>query len=150
MKAPERVTNLLEPVVEGLGYELVGVEYQSGRQQGLLRLYIDRPEGVEVDDCARVSHQVSGVLDVEDPIAGEYLLEVSSPGTDRPVFKTTDYDRFVGEQVRLRLHGRLEGRRKFRGRLLGLRGDNVVIEEQGEEVAVPITEIDRAHVELEP
>ena len=150
MKAPERVTNLLEPVVEGLGYELVGVEYQSGRQQGLLRLYIDRPEGVEVDDCARVSHQVSGVLDVEDPIAGEYILEVSSPGTDRPVFKTTDYDRFVGEQVRLRLHGRLEGRRKFRGRLLGLRGDNVVIEEQGEEVAVPITEIDRAHVELEP
>lgn len=149
MKAPERVTKLLEPVVEGLGYELVGVEFQPGKQ-GLLRVYIDQAEGIEVDDCACVSHQVSGVLDVEDPIAGEYLLEVSSPGTDRPVFKTADYERFVGEQVRIRLHGRIDGRRKLRGRLLGLRDDQVVIEDQGEEVAVPVTEIDRAHVELEP
>ena len=150
MKAPERVINLLEPVVEGLGYELVGVEYQPGRPQGMLRLYIDHPEGIEVDDCARVSHQVSGVLDVEDPIAGEYLLEVSSPGLDRPVFKTDDYDRFAGEMIRVRLRGRLDGRRKFHGRLLGLENDQVRIDEQGEEIAVPLTEIDRAHLELEP
>ena len=150
MKAPERVTKLLEPVVTGLGYELVGVEFHPGRRQGTLRLFIDRPEGIEVDDCARVSHQVSGVLDVENPIAGEYLLEVSSPGLDRPIFKTEDYDRFAGETVHLRLRRLLDGRRRHHGRLVGLRDDQVVIHEEGEEIAVPLTEIDRAHLELEP
>ena len=150
MKAPERVITLLEPVVEGLGYELVGVEYQPGRGQGMLRLYIDHANGIDVDDCARVSHQVSGVLDVEDPIAGEYLLEVSSPGLDRPIFKTADYDRFVGEMARLRLRRLVEGRRRSHGRLLGLRDEQAVIDEPGEEIAVPLAEIDRAHLELEP
>ena len=150
MKAPERVTKLLQPVVEGLGYELVGVEYQPGRRQGTLRLYIDHPEGIDVDDCARVSHQVSGVLDVEAPIAGEYLLEVSSPGLDRPIFKTEDYARFAGEMIRIRLRGLFEGRRRLHGRLLGLRDGQVRIDEQGEEIAVPVAEIDRAHLELEP
>ncbi len=150
MKAHERVTNLLTPVVEGMGYELVGVEYHPSRGQAMLRVFIDRPEGIEIDDCARVSHQISGVLDVEDPIAGEYLLEVSSPGIDRPVFKSTDYERFAGEQIRLRVRGLVEGRRKYHGRLIGLRDEQVIIDEQGEEVAVPLTAIDRAHIELEP
>ncbi len=150
MKAPERVTNLLEPVVEGLGYEFVGVEYHPGRQQGVLRVFIDGPDGVDVDDCARVSHQVSGVLDVEDPIAGDYLLEVSSPGLDRPIFKTSDYERFAGEWIRIRLHTLVDGRRKLHGRLIGLREDGVVVDESGERTVVSLADIDRAHVELEP
>lgn len=150
MTAVDSLTGLLEPVVEGLGYELVGVEYHPSGRQGLLRVYIDHPDGIGVDDCARVSHQVSGVLDVEDPLPGEYLLEISSPGLDRPVFKPADFQRFAGERVRLRLRGLVDGRRKYRGRLLGLRGESVVIEESGAEVAVPLAEIDRANLELEP
>lgn len=150
MTAVENLTALLEPVVEGLGYELVGVEYHPSGRQGLLRIYIDHAEGIGVDDCARVSHQVSGVLDVEDPLPGEYLLEVSSPGLDRPVFKPADYQRFAGERIRLRLRGLVEGRRKYRGRLVGLRDECVVIDESGTEVAVPLAEIDRANLELEP
>jgi len=150
MKAPERVTTLLEPVVEGLGYELVGIEYHPASGQALLRIYIDQPDGVDVDDCARVSHQVSGVLDVEEPIAGEYMLEVSSPGLDRPLFKPADYTRFAGEQIRIRLRGLFNGRRKHRGTLLGLEDGEVLIDEEGEQVRVPLLEVDRAHVELEP
>lgn len=150
MTAVDSLTALLEPVVEGLGYELVGVEYHPSGRQGLLRVYIDHAEGIGVDDCARVSHQVSGVLDVEDPLPGEYLLEISSPGLDRPVFKPADFQRFAGERVRLRLRGLVDGRRKYRGRLIGLRGETVLIEEAGAEVAVPLAEIDRANLELEP
>jgi ribosome maturation factor RimP len=150
MAAVDRVTELLEPVVEGMGYELVGLEYHPNSKRGLLRLYIDAPDGIGVDDCARVSHQVSGVLDVEDPVPGEYLLEVSSPGLDRPIFKPADYDRFAGEIIRIRLHGLLEGRRKFRGRLGGRRGDSVIIEEETGTVEVPLDRIDRANLELEP
>jgi len=150
MTAVDSLTALLEPVVEGLGYELVGVEYHPNGRRGLLRVYIDHAEGIGVDDCARVSHQVSGVLDVEDPLPGEYLLEISSPGLDRPVFKPADFQRFAGERVRLRLRGLVDGRRKYRGRLLGLRGETVLIEEAGAEVAVPLSEIDRANLELEP
>lgn len=150
MAAIDRLTEMLAPVVEGLGFELVGVEYHPGRGRGLLRIYIDRPEGIDVDDCARVSHQVSGVLDVEDPLPGEYLLEVSSPGLDRPLFKAADYERFAGETIRMRLRGTLEGRRKFHGRLVGVRDSDVIVAEGDAEYAVPLDRIDRAHVELEP
>ncbi|WP_435103957.1 ribosome maturation factor RimP [Arhodomonas sp. AD133] len=150
MAATQRLIEMLEPVITAMGYELVGLEYHPSSKRGLLRIYIDAPDGIGVDDCARVSHQVSGVLDVEDPLPGEYNLEVSSPGLERPIFKASDYDRFAGEQVRVRVHGRLEGRRKFRGTLRGLRGDSVVIEEGDEEVLVPLDAIERANLELEP
>lgn len=150
MAATETLTEILQPVVEAMGYEFVGLEYHPGRGTGLLRIYIDRAEGVDVDDCAAVSHQVSGVLDVEDPIAGDYNLEVSSPGLDRPLFKVADYERFVGEWVRIRVRGRHEGRRKYHGRLCGLRDECVVVDEQGVEAMVPLDVIERAHVELEP
>ena len=104
---------LLEPAVSALGFELVGVEFVSGRR-GLLRLYIDSEDGVTIDDCQAVSHQVSGLLDVEDPIQGQYSLEVSSPGLDRPLFRAADFERFAGHEVSLRLVAPVEGRRKFR------------------------------------
>mgnify|MGYP000140316862 FL=1 len=136
---------LLEPVVSALGFELVGVEFVSGRR-GLLRLYIDSEDGVTIDDCQAVSHQVSGLLDVEDPIQGQYSLEVSSPGLDRPLFRAADFERFAGHEVSLRLVAPVEGRRKFRGVLLGLRDGRVVVQVEEQELVVALEEIDAARL----
>jgi ribosome maturation factor RimP len=136
---------LIEPAVTVLGFELVGVEFIHGKS-GLLRVYIDHPDGISVDDCQAVSHQVSGVLDVEDPIRGEYTLEVSSPGLDRPLFQARDFERFAGNQVDLRLLAPVNGRRKFKGVLGGLRDGQVVLQMDDEELVVALDEIDRARL----
>ena len=121
---------LLEPGIRWVGYELVGGECPAGgKGGGLLRIYIDKDEGISADDCQKVSYQVSGVLDVEDPIKGHYTLEVSSPGLDRLLFKPEDFERFAGQLVKLRVIYPIEGQRKFQGRLLGLRDTNVVIKQ---------------------
>jgi ribosome maturation factor RimP len=137
---------LIEPVVEGLGYELVGIEY-TGNQQGVLRVYIDHEQGVGVGDCQKVSYQVSGVLDVEDPIAGQYSLEISSPGLDRPLFKAADFERFSGQQAVIRLLAPVDGRRKYTGTLQGLEDNQVVLlTETGEELGFLLEQIDRARL----
>lgn len=145
----QTLNELLEPVIAGMGCELVGIEYRASPKNALVRLYIDKPGGVDLDDCTRVSRQVSGVLDVEDPISSHYTLEVSSPGLDRPIFKSADYDRFAGEKVKLRLQVPLDGRRRLAGVLRGLRDGNVVVEENGIEINVPLSQIDKANLELE-
>lgn len=145
-QAAKELQLLLEPGVEALGFELLGIEHLAQGRHSLLRLYIDGPDGITVDDCERVSHQVSGVLEVEEPIKGQYTLEVSSPGLDRPLFKPEHYQRFIGETIALRLLQPLEGRRKFKGKLVALRGDNVVIEQDGSEIELPLVNIDRAHL----
>ena len=145
--APDSLTDLVRPAVEALGYELVGVELiERGKEGALLRVYIDSEDGVDVDDCGAVSHQVSGVLDVADPIRGHYYLEVSSPGFDRPLFYPEHFERFKGCKARLKLAGKFEGRRKLVGVLGGLEGDCVVIEEQGETYRVPLDQIDTARL----
>jgi len=136
---------LIEPAVTALGFELVGVEFIHGKS-GLLRVYIDHPEGIGVDDCQAVSHQVSGVLDVEDPIRGQYTLEVSSPGLDRPLFRERDFERFAGNQVDIRLLAPVNGRRRFKGVLGGLRDGQVVLQMDDEELVVALDEIDRARL----
>ena len=136
---------LIEPAVAALGFELVGVEFKSGRR-GLLRVYIDSDDGVTVDDCQDVSHQVSALLDVEDPIPGQYSLEVSSPGLDRPLFRAADFERFAGQEVRVRLVAPLQGRRKFRGVLVGMRDDRVVVQVEEQELVVSLDEIDEARL----
>jgi ribosome maturation factor RimP len=136
---------LLEPAVTTLGFELVGVEFIPGRRS-VLRLYIDSEDGVTVDDCQQVSHQVSGLLDVEDPIPGQYSLEISSPGLDRPLFRASDFERFAGQEVRLRLTVPREGRRKFRGRLVGLRDGRVVVRVEELELVVALDDIDEARL----
>ena len=136
---------LVEPAVTALGYELVGVEFFQGKT-GVLRIYIDSDEGIGVDDCSAVSHQVSGILEVEDPIRGQYSLEVSSPGLDRPLFQASDFDRFAGHQVTLRLLAPVDGQRKFKGVLGGLRDGQVVIEMDKEELVVALDEIDQARL----
>ena len=145
-QASKQIQELLEPAVSALGYELLGVEHMAQGRHSLLRLYIDSPDGITVDDCERVSHQVSGVLEVEDPIKGQYTLEVSSPGMDRPLFKRAHYERFVGAEVQIRLLHPLNGRRKYKGKLLGLRDDTVLVEVDGQEVALAWVDIDKAHL----
>lgn len=141
-----RLKAILQPAVEALGYELVGVEHRRGRGRGLLRAYIDKDGGVNLDDCARASHQISGVLDVEDPIAEPYDLEVSSPGLDRPLFEASHYQRFAGRRVRLRLRLPFEGRRKFTGTLIGFQDGEIRIEEEGVERKLPFDAISSARL----
>lgn len=149
MVAVETLTNLLEPVVVAMGYELVGIEYRPNKRRALLRVYIDKPDGVSVEDCALVSYQLSGVLDVENPLSGQYTLEVSSPGLRRPIFKATDYDRFAGELIRIQIRGVLDGRRRIRGILRGLRAGCVIVVENGIEIDLPLEQVEKAYLELE-
>lgn len=121
----------LEPSVERLGYELSDLELKLGGRDGLLRIYIDRPEGVDVNDCERVSQQVSALLDVEDPLPGHYTLEVSSPGLDRTLTKPAHFVRFLGSEVRVKLSFPQDGRRNFRGLLKSADDENIDVEVDG-------------------
>ena len=144
---PLHIGNMLEPGIRSLGYELVGVEFQTGgKGGGLLRIYIDSEKGISAEDCQKVSYQVSGLLDVEDPIPGHYTLEVSSPGLDRLLFRAEDFDRFAGQLVKLRLAYPVEGQRKFKGRLVGMRGENVVIDGDEMEISLPFDQIEQARL----
>ena len=147
MRAGDGLVRLLEPVVQGLGYEWVGAEFDG--HQRVLRVYIDHPEGITVDDCSKVSYQLSGVLDVEDPIPGRYQLEVSSPGMDRPLYTPEHFARFAGETVRLQLSRPLEGRRRFKARLEGLEGQDVLLLDEGELVRIPFDLIEKARLSPE-
>lgn len=141
---------LLEPAVTALGFELWGIEYIVRGRHRLLRVYIDGPEGVMVDDCAAVSHQVSGVLDVEDPIPGEYTLEVSSPGLDRVLFEPAQYERYTDGLLVVRTHAPVNGRRRFRGRLMSVSGAGIVLKlDDLGDVAISFADIDKAQVEPE-
>lgn len=146
-KDPFGLRDLLEPAVRTLGYELVGIEYHPSGKHSVLRIYIDKDDGITLDDCTAVSHQVSGILDVEDPVPGQYTLEVSSPGLDRPLFQAADYDRFKGETVKLRTRLPIDGQRKFKGRLQGMQQDDVVIvDDAGNEVRLPLEQIEQARL----
>ncbi|MBI3897900.1 MAG: ribosome maturation factor RimP [Gammaproteobacteria bacterium] len=136
---------LIESGVQALGFELVDVELAGGREHRLLRVYIDSPRGITVDNCAKVSRQLSAILDVEDPFPGSYLLEVSSPGLDRPLVTPADYHRFQGETIKVRLLQALaSGRRNFTGRLLEVANDHIVIDVDSERFDLPFDAIDRA------
>jgi len=143
----KQLEDILRPVVEGLGYEFWGIEYRSQGYQSLLRVFIDDVEnGIGVDDCEKVSRQISGVMDVEDPIQTEYTLEVSSPGMDRPLFRPEQYQEFVGHQVQIRLRMAFEGRRKFQGLIKGVEGDDVVVVVDDHEYLLPFDSIDKAQI----
>ena len=138
---------LLQPVVEALNCELWGIDMQTGGKTKLLRIFIDRDEvGVGIDDCERVSRQASAILDVEDVIAGEYILEVSSPGMDRPLYEVDHYDRYLGEEISLRLRFPYEGRRNFKGLLKAVEGDEVVVVVTDNEFLFPVEGIEKANL----
>lgn len=148
-QVPENIQAIVRPVVESLGYELVGIEYLLQGKHGLLRVYIDTQDGVTVDDCQRVSHQLSGVLDVEDVIRGQYQLEISSPGLDRPLFTEEHFARFAGHMAKLRLAVPVEGQRKFKGVLLGVEDGKIRVQVGDDELAFPLSAIDKANLVAE-
>ena len=142
------LTQLFEPVVESMGYELVGVEFNAGGGgHGTLRVYIDREQGVSLDDCAAISHQLSGILDVEEPIQQAYDLEISSPGIDRPLFKLADFERFIGKTAKIKLAVGVQGRKNFKGRLQAVADTKLItIEVDGEQYDLPYADIARANL----
>ncbi len=148
--APDRLSRLIEQVVEPMGYELVGIEYRRGADSGLLRVYIDRDGGILLDDCVSVSRQISAMLDVEDPLEDPlkegYQLEVSSPGVDRPLFVKEHFERFAGNKVRVKLRMKLNGRKKYEGVLKGVQDENVMVEMDGETEYLPLDQIDSARL----
>ncbi len=145
--ASDDLTQLIKQAVESMGYELVGVELLSRQKAStLLRIYIDSAKGIGLDDCTAVSHQVSGVLDVENPIEENYDLEVSSPGLDRPLFDKEHFDRFKGKKARIRLRMKLDGRRRYDGVLVGVAGENVILDVKGKKLDLPLDQIDTARL----
>ena len=136
----------LTPLVEGLGYELWELEYSPGRGNGFLRLYIDAEAGITLEDCERVSRAVSEVLDAEDPIPGQYTLEVSSPGLERPLRTPQQFARFVGETVFVETVQPQEGRRRFKGVLTAVGAAAIEVEVDGRRWALPVAGIRKAHL----
>ena len=145
-RAPEQVCTLIEPVVTSMGYELVGVEYLPQGKHSLLRVYIDQEQGITLDDCSRVSHQLSGLLDVEDVIRGQYSLEISSPGLDRPLFTEDHFHRFIGEQANVRLKTAVNDRKKFKGVIREVNAGTLVLEVDNEVFQLAIDNIDKANL----
>jgi ribosome maturation factor RimP len=140
------LTKLLQPLVEDLGYEFVGLEHSSNPKNALLRIYIDQEDGIGLDDCGTVSREVAALLDVEDPISGHYNLEISSPGLDRPLFTPEQFDRFSGEEVKVTLFAPEDGRRKFSGRILAVRDGLVQLDLGDAEIALKFANIAKARL----
>ena len=137
---------MLEPTVERLGYELADLEVRLGSKGGMVRIFIDKPEGIDLEDCERVSLAVSALLDVEDPVPGNYNLEVSSPGLDRKLTKVEHFQRFEGDTVNVKMRFPIEGRRRFRGTLVSSDDENIVVEVDGESHSLPLKTIDTARL----
>ncbi len=145
-QAPEHLVNLIEPIVEGMGYECVGVEYVPHGKNGLLRIYIDSESGILLDDCTRVSHQVSGVLDVEDPISNNYQLEVSSPGVDRPFFKLAQFEKYIGSQVQLNLFKPVNKKRRVIAQIKTIKDGKVQFLVDDELLEIPLSAMSKARL----
>ena len=137
---------LFEPVVNGMGYDLIEIEHFPNPKHGVLRLYIDKEDGITIDDCSDVSRQISALIDVEDPVRGQFNLEVSSPGMDRPLRKVKDFQRFTGSKVKLKTIMPFDGQRNFSGKLLEANEESVVIETDTEEITIPMSALEKARV----
>ena len=138
---------LFEPVIQSMGYELVGVEFQGSVQHGTLRVYIDHENGIGVDDCVAISQQISAILDVEEPIQQAYDLEVSSPGLNRPLFKPADYELFTDSLVKIKMAVPVDGRRNFKGVIQGVKQAKIVqVMVDNESYELLINDIDKANL----
>lgn len=148
-KVEDTVREITESVIGELGLELVDVEYVKEGSAWFLRLFIDKPEGITHDDCQAVSEKVGQLLDEKDPIPMAYVFEVSSPGIDRPLKKTGDFERFKGNKVRATTFAPIGGRKEFIGELLGLADDQVLIEIDGKQVALPMQQTAKVRLEAD-
>lgn len=149
MAKVDKLSDMLRPAAEALGYEFLGIEYIGQGKHSVLRIYIDHENGITVDDCASVSHQVSGILEVEDPISSQYTLEVSSPGVDRPLFTMQHFSQVVGKTVQMRCHVGVDGRRKFKGLLLSAENEQLQIEVDKETYTLDFADIEKANLVAE-
>ena len=142
----KKLSNLFEPVIESMAYELVGVELTGSGNGTILRIYIDAENGITVDDCQAVSYQVSGILDVEDPLQGHYTLEVSSPGLDRPLVKPEHFEQFTGELVKIRSTEAVLGRKNFKGILESFDGEYLYVAVDNEVYEIPFDIVEKANL----
>jgi len=145
-KFEQKLTEMLRPAVEETGKSLLGIEFISAGNNSVLRLFIDHENGIDVDDCAEVSRQVSAILDVEDPISSEYNLEISSPGVDRPLFEKSHFEAVIGEVINVKISMPLNGRRKFKGPLVAIENDTLIIEVDSIDYEIVISNIDKANL----
>lgn len=144
----DRLKNILEPAIEGLGFDLVRISVQ-GKNRPTLQVMAERPDRtMAVEDCESLSREISAILDVEDPIAGNYVLEVSSPGIDRPLTRPRDFDDFKGFEARLKTAVAQDGQRRFKGRLLGIKGDTITIDTQEGEKHLDFNTVEKAKLVL--
>ena len=144
----EKLKDMLEPSVEGLGYELLHIEHDSQQKNNILRFYIDAPGGIQLDDCETVSRHLSAILDVEDPVDMKYLLEVSSPGLDRPLVKPEHFKQFIGEQARIIMRSHVLGRKKFTGQMVAVDNEGVTIEVDGESYDLAYTNMELSLIHI--
>ncbi len=140
----QKLNELLQPLVEDLGFEFIGLEYNPNPKHSVLRIYIDHENGVGIQDCETVSRETAALLDVKDPIRSHYNLEVSSPGLDRPLFTPAHYSEFTGYEVQINMYAPQDGRRKFSGPILSAGESSVNIEQDGSEVTLEYDNIAKA------
>jgi ribosome maturation factor RimP len=145
----QEVREVVEPILESQGLELVDLEYQRESQGWVLRIYLDREGGVSLEDCAGISHEVGAVLEVKDLIPSSYILEVSSPGLTRPLKKPEDFNKFRNQMVKIKLYEPFDGRKNFKGTLLGLEGDRVRVEVEQQVYELPLQRIAKANLEID-
>jgi ribosome maturation factor RimP len=145
----QEVHEVIEPILQSQGFELVDLEYQRESRGWVLRIFMDREGGVTLDDCSGVSHEVGAVLEVKDVIPNAYVLEVSSPGLTRPLKKPEDFNRFRNQLVKIKLFQPLDGRRNFKGTLLGLEVETVRLEADGQVFEIPLQSIAKANLEID-
>ncbi|HHT91626.1 MAG TPA: ribosome maturation factor RimP [Firmicutes bacterium] len=143
------VSQWVEEIIQGSDLELVDVEYVKEHSTWVLRVYLDKPDGIDLEDCQRVSQALDLKLDAEDPIPGAYSLEVSSPGLERPLKKASDYQRFKGRLVKIRTYSGLHGRKRFEGILEGLRDENVVLKWEGDTIEIPLELVAKANLAMD-
>ncbi|WP_319379586.1 ribosome maturation factor RimP [Thiomicrorhabdus sp.] len=150
MTLEEKLETSLRPTIESMGFEYWGIEYLPAGRHSTLRVYVDREDGgITVDDCADVSHQVSAILDVEDPISGAYNLEVSSPGMDRTLFRPEQYARYQGQTVQVRTAVAILGRKRFKGLMTSVAAELIEVEVDGELYEIPFDVIEKANLVAE-
>lgn len=143
------VSDLIEPTVTAFGLDLWGIEHIQQGRYSTLRIYIERADGITIEDCEKVSRQVSAILDVDEPISGEYTLEVSSPGLDRPLFTAEQFEQYKGSEVNVRMRSPVEGRRKFKGIINSISGDVAVIQVDGTDFNLDLSDLEKANIVFE-
>ena len=145
----KKLTDMFSPVIESMGFELVAVEVSGDGGRAVMRVFIDSPDGITVDNCADISYQVSGILDVEDPLRGKYTLEVSSPGLDRPLVTLEHFNQFMGERMKIRCFEPVLGRKRFTGRLESIENETLIIAVDNEVYEIPLEIVEKANLALE-